>query len=387
MVRGFTTCANRLRPDGTSGPPGTGTKRPSGLKPVHIGYRLHRHGFMRVCVVSRLIVVWGFVSVAQAEPGFVESFADDPVAAGRWRVHDGDATRFRYQPQARSLLAHYDTLEPTARLVRPLCRPMRPTDSFEFTATFRIHSDGFVADSRRHAQIAFGFMNSATTGTDRVYGLNGQGSYDLVSFDYYPNISLFGGPSAGATVITTDTGAGFASAIRFDFGPETEMSDQGEGLLPLDEWLTASIAYDGPRRRATLRISRDGQALTIGAIGTGFEDGGPDGDPTTITTELGAGLFSADSFGLLLWHDTSATFATLVADVEFRSITVAWSAGGDLDDNGEVNTADVALFIVCRTGPHIPLSDSACAPADLDCDGDVDQSDYGLLQAALAEAP
>ena len=52
-----------------------------------------------------------------------------------------------------------------------------------------------------------------TTGIDRVTGANG-GAYDLVSFDYFPNITDFSGPSLGPTVINSNTGIGFPPSIR-----------------------------------------------------------------------------------------------------------------------------------------------------------------------------
>ncbi len=132
----------------------------------------------RIC--TRLFLAAAGVSLAmlstvRSETGFVETFADDPVAAGRFYVHEGDASRFQYEPASHTLLARYNTLEPTARLVRPLCRPLTELDTFAFTVVFRIRSAGFVADPRRNAQIAFGLMNSVTTGTDRVTERTGRG--------------------------------------------------------------------------------------------------------------------------------------------------------------------------------------------------------------------
>jgi hypothetical protein len=320
---------------------------------------------------------------ALAESGFVETFADDPVTGARLQLHDGDGSRFAYQAADHSLLARYNTARPTARLIRPLCRPLTQSDSFEITVTFRIRSAGFIADTRRNAQIAFGLMNSITTGTDRVYGLNNGGTFDLMSFDYYPNITLFGGPSLGPTFINHNIGQGFSSAIDFGFGPETQMDGIGEGPLPLDTWLTAEMRYSGPDRVATLRVLNSAGPLAINTVGDEYEAGGLDGDPTTIITKQAGVGFTVDSFGIFLWTDTSATFPTVIADVDFQRIELNWSAGGDFDGDGDVDEADLAHYHACRTAPAVMQRIADCLNADLDCDGDVDQEDFGQLQAAI----
>lgn len=324
-------------------------------------------------------------SLAWTQTGFVESFIDDPVAAGRFHLHEGDATRFIYRADTHTLSAHYDTLQPTTRLVRDLCRPLTEVDSFTYAVVFRINSAGFVADARRNAQIAFGLMNAVSTGLDRVYGADGQGAFDLVSFDYYPNITTFGGPSAGPTLINKNTGGSFSSAINFEFGPETQLNDPGEGPLPKDVWLTAEVRYRGPVRQAKLRILQGSTPLPVNLKGKGGKVGGADADTTTIVTTLTGAGFTVDSFALLLWRDTSATFATVIADVDFQSIVLA-VLSADFNHDGAVTSADLDHLRACTSGPTIPWSAPGCDDADLDCDGDVDQTDFALFQAQLARS-
>ncbi|GMU23240.1 MAG: hypothetical protein AMXMBFR13_33220 [Phycisphaerae bacterium] len=54
---------------------------------------------------------------------------------------------------------------------------------------------------------------------------------------------------------------------------------------------------------------------------------------------------------------------------------------GDLGLDGDVDLDDGMLWEACRSGPGIPVS-AVCCHADLDGDGDADQTDFGLLQAA-----
>jgi len=57
----------------------------------------------------------------------------------------------------------------------------------------------------------------------------------------------------------------------------------------------------------------------------------------------------------------------------------------DLDQDGDVDLADAALFTSCFSGPAVPrAATQLCVSADLDQDGDVDQSDYGRLQRCFS---
>ena len=59
-----------------------------------------------------------------------------------------------------------------------------------------------------------------------------------------------------------------------------------------------------------------------------------------------------------------------------RNIAVCNTPGVLTDDS-----ADLAFFNGCVSGPSVPLSGpETCGQTDLDDDGDTDQSDFGLLQ-------
>lgn len=62
--------------------------------------------------------------------------------------------------------------------------------------------------------------------------------------------------------------------------------------------------------------------------------------------------------------------------------SVAIHPPADFNNDGQVNGDDVDLFRDCFSGPMIP-HDPGCEPFDLDQDGDVDQSDFALLQRSL----
>ena len=51
----------------------------------------------------------------------------------------------------------------------------------------------------------------------------------------------------------------------------------------------------------------------------------------------------------------------------------------DLDDDGDVDQTDFGLFEPCFTGAAVPLA-SGCEDKDFDHDNDVDLSDFGIFQ-------
>lgn len=326
--------------------------------------------------------------------GYVETFTNDPVAGGRFLLHDGEGTawRFVHQMATQSLRAHYDTGLPTARLIYPLGRTLTQTDAFTCRATFTIRHEGFYADDGHIAQIAFGLMNMQTTGIDRVYGFYG-GAYDLVSFDYYPNVSdAFGGPSLGPTIISGDSGVGFFGSINFSFGQETTLDgpDSDCNLSPGDDFimseaggddrmLTAELKYAPDTQSIALRVFENGEALDINNIGENCQPGGRDVDTTTIVTLLTGAGFSVDALGILLWRDYSSTTSSVIADVDYHRLEVWWPSFGDFDGDGDVDHDDDALFNQCASGPGVPYA-AGCELRDGDGDGDVDQSDFGKFQ-------
>ena len=72
---------------------------------------------------------------------------------------------------------------------------------------------------------------------------------------------------------------------------------------------------------------------------------------------------------------------------------------GDLDGDRDVDQDDLDAFARCATGPAIPYAPDALPPdcdlvadgdgiisADLDRDGDVDQTDFGLVQVHIGQS-
>ncbi len=322
---------------------------------------------------------------------WVEGFADDPVVAGRFTVPAGhDAGRFAYAAGG-PLTVHYDTLMPTAWYLRPLDavggRRLNRYDDFTFSVRFRIRSEGFFADPWGFAQIAWGLVNSETTGEDRAGGSAGPYAFDCVTFDYFPNVTAWGGPTLGVSAIHGDDGAGFFSNIDFAFGVETDLSiAAGDAVPTLDTIYLAEVAYDGVEQVATLTL-REWPSLALLSINTQGQGGygGYDADPTTVQTPiLIDNGFHVDSFALTAWQDTYSPFgSSVIADVEF--FEVSFQAPpiplGDVNVDRVVDGRDLAAFVdllfAATPDPDLVVR------GDFTGDGALDAADVGPFVAAL----
>lgn len=305
-------------------------------------------------IVPVYVSLGSIAAAAGGEVSWVEDFADDPIIVGRFSVPaTHDPTRFSYDAIGQRLTIHNDTYLPTAWYVRPLDpiggRTFGRNDDFEFSVTFRVRSAGFFADPGHFAQIGWALINTQTTGEDRAGGSSGPFAFDLVGFDFFPNITAFGGPNMGPAVIHSDDGAGFFSNIDFSFGAETQIDTAlGDEAIALDTIYTARVTYDAANQVATLTIHDGSGFLAINADGAGGP-GGFDNDASTIQTFLQiAGPFEVDTFALTAWQDTFNPFdATVIADVDVMRIefTAPGVLLGDIDGDGNVNGEDVGAFV------------------------------------------
>ncbi len=302
-----------------------------------------------------ILVVAAMAIPAVAEDHvFVETFDDDPVAAGRFLVR-GEASRFVHAP-GESMTASYDTLEPTAILYHPLPEPVGACTDFSLEVDLTILSDGFYADESTMAQIAFGLINTEITGDVRIGDCSGQyaevpDAFAIITIDYYPNeSSLWGGPSLGPTLVNTDDGGSFCSALEFTFGNETDMTT--EGPLPLDVPLTFRLESTCHRDTGeqTLTVTVDGPngPILINTEGDGAQAGGPDGDPTTIQTTASKPLLVVDALAITLWEDTFlfGPPASLVADVRFDEMRLVVSGPPPVPTVSEWGMMLFALMIM-----------------------------------------
>lgn len=292
---------------------------------------------------GKLAAVAGFLALASSPAMALttlvqENFDTDPVTGLRATVQ-GDGTRLTQNTGF--LTAAYDSSKATTTLRFSLGRSLNQNDDFAFSTVFRIRSEGFYAHPAANSQIAFGLINNTTTGTDRAGGTFGSepAAFDIVTFDYYPNVTEYNGQTLSPTVIESDTSSGnFFAKIDAPFSSESGLYDAGESPLPQDTWLTANISYQAAGKKLTLTVGTSAGLLDINKIGDGGAVGGNDSNSTTIvnnlllTSELFLSdpfqAFSVDTFALTLWNDSFGVFGPpfdqpgLTALVDFDSFEV-----------------------------------------------------------------
>ncbi|MBI4169369.1 MAG: hypothetical protein HY510_05465 [Acidobacteria bacterium] len=206
-------------------------------------------------VVTAIALATGAAEPADAD--VVERFASDPLVGGGPNPFfaEGDASaRFAYLPgepshfpgdREGSLRVLYDTTLPGARISTPLGRVLTLDDDFSFGAILTIRSEGFHADPNGFSQIAFGLWNAATTGMNRTSFPSD--SFDLVEFDYFPNVTAYGGPFLAPTVFGGNVGGN--AFFNFAF-------QSSEVALPHDTPLLVQARYGAAARRLDLTVIR-----------------------------------------------------------------------------------------------------------------------------------
>ena len=275
-------------------------------------------------LLAALAAISMLLSPAASGETLVEEFDDDPFIdhgdGSPVFVRGGPETAFEYDPTSPSafvgdpvgsLLARYDTVEPTARAFTLLPRPLTAAEPFEINATFTIRSENFFADPSGFAQIAFGFMNSQTTGDDRTGDLEdfAADTFDTLEFDYFPNVSpFFGGPFTGGSVF--GGAAGGDAFLNFTF------ASVPLDLL-LDQPVEARLSHFPKEGRIDISISRilpDGSHQALLA------------SPVVLDTSALSPAFLFDAAGIFAYHDGFNIFSesgrSLRADVDFHRLEV-----------------------------------------------------------------
>lgn len=187
----------------------------------------------------------------------VARLATDPLVAGApgaFHPEGEVGARFTWLPGTRprfaadrrgSLRVLYDTTLPTGRIGLPLGTVLSFDDEFRFGAVLTIRSAGFAADPNGFSQIAFGLWNGHTTGLGRT--LFPSDAYDLVEFDWFPNVTSFGGPFLSPSVFGGEVGGN--AFFNFAF-------QSAEVTLPFDVPLLCEGVYDPAARRLAVTVSR-----------------------------------------------------------------------------------------------------------------------------------
>lgn len=256
---------------------------------------------------------------------FTESLAADPFAAsgGSFSISNAagmapdDYGQFTWQSwtpskyvgdPAGSLRAVYDSTRPTVRLERPLPVTLEMDRDFTLGARVTILSQDFHASPADFFQINFALGNHAATGARRTSTydagsgdwLSDSNCFDNVEFTYFPNVSVFGGPTLQVTVMGAELpGQSAFGNFASPYFAEGDLGDNTGGqatTLPLDAPLDVKLAYDALSQVMTLSMSRvnaDGSLTPLLLSDTGVIDVDLSG------AEYSGGGFSSNNFDKL----------------------------------------------------------------------------------------
>ncbi len=262
---------------------------------------------------------------------FAEYFQTDPLADPRTVVTGASIARVAWEPEppvfpgdpAGSMTVLYDSSLAPGLLGFPLPASFHENSIFTAAAVFVIDSAEFVAEDDGFFQISWGLWNSQTTGLNRTGSLSAAAdTYELIDFDYFPNVSnFFGGPFVGPAVFGIEPTGGDAFA---NFSGIFDL----EVALPLDVPLLAVMEHRPDLNALVVQvylIVDSNNVLPLqGAVGI-------------VPLEfLGPRQYEFDVVGLTLWQDgfdglfapSPAVYATL----SYHAIVVVPGVAGRPED-------------------------------------------------------
>jgi hypothetical protein len=249
----------------------------------------------RLAVISTVVLglLCGVAGTAQAD--LVERFKSDPLDGTGPNPFFGEgetAVRFTHLPgelphfpgdRPGTLRVLYDTTLPQARIASPLGQVLSLDEDFSFGSILTIRSEGFNSSPDGFSQIAFGLWNSVTTGFNRT-GFPSD-SFDLLEFDYFPNIGQFGGPFLTPSVFGGNVDGNSFSNFTFQ---------SSEVQLPLDVPLLCRFDYRALERRLMVTVSRQANGVLFEAI---------PGAAVIIDLSLINPTFLVDSIGIAAYFE------------------------------------------------------------------------------------
>jgi len=261
-----------------------------------------------------------------------DSFSSDPFSNWFFGIGDNSNNQFIWDPSTPSAYAgdpvgslnvHLDSSLPTVRFQRSLGVTLTDTDNFMLRS--RLSGSVSNAPGDQFMQVAFGLVNSNTTGGDRVGSsadFTSDNVFDTVEVNYFPNVStVFGtGPALtpavfGAQKGSLDAFGNFASA----FGSGSDLGDNTVGITELPEFVPLEfiLDYDGALKSLSLTVSQ----VNL------------DGSLTPLNTELPVlqlpflsydedHPFVIDSLAIMAYHDgfTTVENPSLIVDLTFEVI-------------------------------------------------------------------
>lgn len=131
--------------------------------------------------------------------------------------------------------------------------------------------------------------------------------------------------------------------------------------------------------------ARNGRVYVVGFSSPRYpENSFLDASITSLFTTATLATFEPGEAGPLTSAKIGAGDLRMPISIVFGSVPNSQASPGDFDFDGDVDTADYALFRACWSGANVPPA-SGCADKDLDRDNDVDQADLAVFQQNITE--
>lgn len=223
----------------------------------------------------------------------------DPAKSGAvlTGVDDG---RFDWSaPEGLSAL--FDSTLPSSRLALPLGRSLTGADSFALEVELELLAIEGGPDD--FMQLAFGLINSATTGLNRtgttapppIFFIDDSDTYDQIELGYFPNVTFFGGPTLQPAVFGEQVGSPFDN-FAANFGPSADLGDNTADQLrewPLGRRVRVLLVHDACAQLLSTRLfdAKSGEELDAGL------------EPVDLRFLNAIGTFEVDSFAISLYRD------------------------------------------------------------------------------------
>jgi hypothetical protein len=169
-----------------------------------------------------------------------------------------------------------------------------------------------------------------------------------------------------------------------------QLVEVGTDLVAEPQQITHSVHFlEAATSQHVLQVDRAGtEVLNVtatadeGWISVSPTAGVVDGSPLTIDVTIDAsGLAMGEYTGSIELTSVEASNSPLIVPVVLSVVSV----GPDLDQDGDVDQTDFGLFQVCVTGQGV-TAQGFCAEADFRGDGDVDMDDFAVMQNCFTGA-
>jgi len=236
------------------------------------------------------------------------------------------------------------------------------------------------------AGIPTGPVTVTDTGEDFSYssGPIAPGAQILATIEGYPDRRAILVAEPGA--LLRDGGVAAATRVFLYLYDTTWLGTNDTGKQILDNAVIYTLNLSPPSAQFSASVTTGTTPLTVQftdeSTGTATAWSWAFGDGEISSLRHPSHTYSAGGT-----YDVSLTVSGVGENdtlIETAYIVVDEGIPPDLDHDGDVDQSDFGMFQVCLTGPSMTPPSPGCEPADFDQDDDVDLADFGLLQRCMS---